>query len=122
MYGTKGVSSGKRRVTLPVEFHRLIRPGSKVLVVEDLISSGTTVRLLTELVEGIGGQVVGVGALWRRTKKSEIDGKEIFSLVSRDFPTYSPESCPLCKRGVPLNQEFVRRREHRKPSHAQEQA
>jgi len=120
MYGTKGVSAGKRRVTLPAEFHRLIRQGSKVLVVEDLVSSGTTVRLLTQLVESLGGQVVGIGALWRRTKKGEIDGKEIFSLVSRDFPTYLPENCPFCKKGIPLNQEFVKRREHRKPSHAQE--
>ena len=66
------------------------------------------------------GQVIGIGALWRRTKKTEIDGKEIFSLVSRDFPTYPPETCPLCKKGIPLNQEFVKRREHRRPSHAQE--
>ena len=36
MYGTKGVSAGKRKVTLPVEFHRLIRPSTKVLIVEDL--------------------------------------------------------------------------------------
>jgi len=120
MYGTKGVSAGKRRVTLPVEFHRLIRQASKVLIVEDLISSGTTVRLLTQLVEGLGGQVIGIGALWRRTKKTEIDGKEIFSLVSRDFPTYTIETCPLCKKGVPLNQEYVKRREHRKPSSAHE--
>jgi hypothetical protein len=90
------------------------------LIVEDLVSSGTTVRLLTQLVEGLGGQVIGIGALWRRTKKAEIDGKEIFSLVSRDFPTYPPETCPLCKKGIPLNQEFVKRREHRRPSHAQE--
>jgi orotate phosphoribosyltransferase len=121
MYGTKGVSGGKRRVSLPAEFHRLIRQGSKVLIVEDLVSSGNTVRLLTQLVEGLGGQVVGIGALWRRTKKGEIDGKEIFSLVSRDFPTYAPDVCPFCKKGVPLNQEFVKRREHRRPSHAQEQ-
>src|SRR5215831_3770419 len=120
VYGTKGVSGGKRRVTLPAEFHRLIRQGAKVLIVEDLVSSGTTVRLLTQLVEDLGGQVVGMGALWRRTKKAEIGGKEIFSLVSRDFPTYPPESCPLCKKGVPLNQEFVKRKEHRKPSSAQE--
>jgi orotate phosphoribosyltransferase len=121
IFGPKGVSGGKRRVSLPAEFHRLIRPSSKVLIVEDLVSSGNTVRLLTQLVESLGGQVVGIGALWRRTKKGEIDGKEIFSLVSRDFPTYAPDTCPLCKKGVPLNQEFVKRREHRKPSHAQEQ-
>src|SRR5688572_3426806 len=120
MYGTKGVSAGKRRVSLPAEFHRLIRPATKVLIVEDLISSGTTVRLLSDLVEGLGGQVMGVGALWRRTKKPEIGGKPIFSLVSRDFPTYAPEACPLCKKGTPLNQEFVKRREHRRPSSALE--
>jgi orotate phosphoribosyltransferase len=122
MYGTKGVSAGKRRVTLPVEFHRLIRPGTKVLIVEDLVSSGTTVTLLSELVEELGGQVIGIGALWRRTKKAEIAGKEIFSLVSRDFPTYRTEQCPMCKKGMPLNQEFVRRREHRKPSSVREQS
>jgi len=86
------------------------------------VSSGTTVRLLSQLVEDLGGQVIGIGALWRRTKKSEIGGKEIFSLVSRDFPTYAPETCPLCKKGVGLNQEYVKRREHRKPSSAHEKA
>jgi orotate phosphoribosyltransferase len=120
IYGTKGVSGGRRRVTLPVEFHRLIRQNNKVLIVEDLISSGQTVRLLTQLVEGLGGQVVGIGALWRRTKMADIDGRPIFSLVSRDFPTYPPDTCPLCKKGVALNQEFVKRREGRKPSSALE--
>jgi orotate phosphoribosyltransferase len=122
MYGTKGVSGGKRRVTLPVEFHRLIRQGTKVLVVEDLVSSGATVRLLTELVESLGGKIIGIGALWRRTKRSDVDGKTVFSLVSRDFPTYAPETCPLCKKGMPLNREFVKRRDERKPSTAQEDA
>ena len=120
MYGTKGVSAGKRRVTLPVEFHRLIRQASKVLIVEDLISSGTTVRLLTQLVEGLGGQVIGIGALWRRTKRAEVEGQTIFSLVSRDFPTYPPDACPLCSKGMPLNREFVKRRDERRPSTAEE--
>jgi orotate phosphoribosyltransferase len=119
-YGTKGVSAGRRRVTLPVEFQRFMRAGTKVLIVEDLVSSGTTVRLLSQLVEDLGGQIIGIGALWRRTKKSSIDGKEIFSLVSRDFPTYAAETCPLCKKGVPLNEEFVRRRHARRPSSVQE--
>ena len=108
--------------TLPVEFQRFIRTGTKVLIVEDLVSSRTTVRLLSQLVEDLGGQVIGIGALWRRTKKAEIGGKEIFSLVSRDFPTYAAETCPLCKKGVALNQEYVKRREHRKPSSAHEKS
>jgi orotate phosphoribosyltransferase len=119
VYGAKGVAAGKRRVTLPSEFQRLIRPGSKVLLVEDLVSSGTTLNLLIELVEHLGAEVVGVGCLWRRTSV-DLNGKPVFSLVSRDFPTYAPDECPLCRKGVPLNEEFVRRRHGRKPSSMQE--
>ena len=119
VYGTKGLSGGKRRVSLPVEFHRLLRPGTKVLLVEDLVSTGSTLNLLIELVEQLGAQIVGVGCLWRRTSV-DLGGRPVFSLVSRDFPTYNPEECPLCRKGVPLNEEFVRRRTHRKASAVQE--
>lgn len=122
VYAIKGVSGGKRKVTLPAEFHRVIRQGTKVLLVEDLVSTGTTLRLLSELVEQLGAQVVGIGALWRRTKKAEGAGKPVFSLVNRDFPTYLPDACPLCKKGVPLNEDFVRRRESRKLPSTQEKA
>ncbi len=119
VYGTKGLSGGKRRVTLPVEFQRLIRTSTKVLLVEDLVSTGSTLNLLINLVEQLGAQVVGIGCLWRRTSV-ELAGRPVFSLVSRDFPTYDPAQCPLCKKGVPLNEEFVRRRHARKPSSVQE--
>jgi orotate phosphoribosyltransferase len=120
VYGMKaGVGRGRRRVTLPIEFQRLIRPTSRVLIVEDLVSSGTTVNLLIELVEQLGAQVVGVGCLWRRTSV-DVNGKPVFSLVSRDFPTYSPADCPLCRRGVPLNEEFARRSGQRRSSSVQE--
>src|SRR5881394_3196288 len=50
------LSRGKRRVSLPAEFQRLIRPGTRVLLVEDLVSSGTTLNLLIKLVEQLGAQ------------------------------------------------------------------
>ncbi len=119
IYGAKGMSAGKRRVSLPVEFQRLLRPSTRALVVEDLVSSGSTVNLLIQLVEQLGAQVIGVGCLWRRTSV-DLDGRPVFSLVSRDFPTYDPAECPLCRKGIPLNEEFVRRRHHRRPSSVQE--
>jgi orotate phosphoribosyltransferase len=119
VYGMKGMTGGKRRVTLPVEFQRLIREGTKVLLIEDLVSTGSTLELLIDLAEQLGAQVVGVGCLWRRTSV-ELNGKPVFSLVSRDFPTYTPEDCPLCRRGVPLNEEFVRRRNQRRSPSMQE--
>jgi orotate phosphoribosyltransferase len=117
VYGTKGHAGGQRRVTLPVEFQRLIREGTRVLLIEDLVSTGATLNLLITLIEQLGAQVVGVGCLWRRTSV-DLNGKPVFSLVSRDFPTYNPSDCPLCKKGIPLNEEFVRRRSQRRPASA----
>jgi len=119
IYATKGMSGPRRRVSLPREFQRFITEGTKVLIVEDLITTGETLKLLIRLVTARGGQVVGIGCLWRRTSV-EVNGKPVFSLVSRDFPTYDPAECPFCKKGVPLNEEFVRRRHARKPSSVQE--
>jgi orotate phosphoribosyltransferase len=119
VYAIKRIAGGKRRVTLPAEFRRLFRAGTKVLLVEDLMSSGKTLNLLVHLVERHGGQVVGVGCLWRRTSVV-VDDTPVFSLVSRDFPTYAPEQCPFCLKGVPLNEEYVRRQHHRRPASVQE--
>jgi orotate phosphoribosyltransferase len=95
----------------------LIRENTRVLIVEDLVSTGATVTLLINLVEQLGAHVVGVGCLWRRTSV-DLHDKPVFSLVSRDFPTYSAADCPLCRKGIPLNEEFVRRRHQRRPASA----
>jgi orotate phosphoribosyltransferase len=107
VYATKGVSGHGRRVRLPDEFTRFVRKGSKVLIVEDLITTGQTIRLLIRMVEDAGGTVVGIGCLWQRATKIDL-GTDVFSLVRRDFPTYEPARCPLCAQGLPLNAEFAR--------------
>ena len=107
VYATKGFTGQGRQVRLPDEFTRYVRKGSKVLIVEDLITTGETIRLLIQMVEQAGGSVVGIGCLWQRATKVAL-GKDVFSLVKRDFPTYETTGCPLCARGLPLNSEFAR--------------
>ena len=107
VYATKGFTGQGRQVRLPDEFTRFVRKGSKVLIVEDLITTGETIRLLIQMVEQAGGSVVGIGCLWQRATKVAL-GKDVFSLVKRDFPTYESTGCPLCARGLPLNSEFAR--------------
>jgi orotate phosphoribosyltransferase len=107
IYATKGVMGPRRRVSLPREFQKFIAEGTKVLVVEDLITTGETLKLLIRLVTGRGGQVVGIGCLWQRNSKIKLP-QPVFSLVTRDFPTYLPEECPLCQQGVALNTQFAR--------------
>lgn len=107
VYASKGVAGPYRRVTLPDEFQRFITRGTKVLIVEDLITTGETLKLLIELVTAQGGSVIGIGCLWQRNSKADLP-TDVFSLVTRDFPTYDPKTCPLCRKGRPLNVEFAR--------------
>jgi orotate phosphoribosyltransferase len=108
IYATKGVSGPQRHVRLPEEFDRFVTRGTKVLIVEDLITTGETLKLLNQMVSEKGGSVVGIACLWQRNSKVQLP-KPVFSLVRRDFPTYDPADCPLCRRGLPLNREFASR-------------
>ena len=86
----------------PDEFTRFVRKGSKVLIVEDLITTGETIRLLIKMVQEAGGVVVGIGCLWQRATKIDL-GKDVFSLVKRDFPTYerpAARSAPAASRST----------------------
>jgi len=107
VYATKGLTGPHRRLRLPDELARFISKGRKVLIVEDLVTTGETIKLLIQMVEGAGGSVVGIGCLWQRNSTVRLP-TEVFSLVTRDFPTYDPKQCPLCEQGAPLNVEFAR--------------
>lgn len=112
IYATKGAGPHRRRVVLPAEFASFITKDTRVLIVEDLITTGKTIQALFRIVDQRGGRVIGVGCLWRRDSKEDL-GKPVYSLVSREFPTYDSAECPLCRQGIPLNQEIVIRRRER---------
>jgi orotate phosphoribosyltransferase len=96
----------KEKFTLRRGFR--ISPGEKVLVVEDVITTGGSVKEIIKIVEESKGEVVGVGCLINRSynKMSLITkGKikiEPKSLLSLKIKTYSQARCPLCKKGVSL--------------------
>ena len=106
IYATKRKrKEGGSEVTLRREFHRLFVQGAKVLLVEDILTTGETVKALIKLVESLGGQVVGIGTVWRRSHKIKFK-YPLFTLVDREFPTYSPKECPMCQKGIPINKEY----------------
>src|SRR2546425_1855902 len=67
VYGAKGLSAGKRRVTIPVEFQRLVRPAPKGLPIQGLGSTRSTLTLLIKLVEQLGAGVGRGRGPWGRT-------------------------------------------------------
>lgn len=79
-----------------------INQGERVLVVEDVITTGGSVQEVIELIRGLGGIVIGVGTLIDRSQGKVNLGVPLKTLASLNIETYSKESCPLCRQGLPL--------------------
>lgn len=79
-----------------------LEPGEVVAIVEDVVTTGGSVRLVMEMIERLGGRVVSVGALVDRSEGRVRFGVPFRPAASLTVETFSPEKCPLCRRGIPL--------------------
>lgn len=80
--------------------------GKKVLVIEDLTTTGGSVRKVVDSVKAAGGKVVGVCVMVNRDPKavtSRVMGAPFSSLGVLKAEAYESRDCPLCKKGVPIN-------------------
>ena len=80
--------------------------GKKVVVVEDLITTGESAKKVVETVKAAGGQVLAVVALVNRNPKEITSGHfgvSFFPLETVEVESYDESTCPLCQSGVPIN-------------------
>ncbi len=89
-----------------------IKKGERVLMCEDIITTGGSAMEAAEVVKSLGGEIVGVAALanrgFCRRQNSDVTTKPncrlpqdvpFFALADFTFEMYSPEECPMCKSG-----------------------
>jgi orotate phosphoribosyltransferase len=76
-----------------------IKPGERVLVVEDVITTGKSTKETIRVVEQAGGVAVAAASLVDRSGGKAELGVPYKSLVTLNVPTYAPEACPLCRAG-----------------------
>ncbi len=79
-----------------------LRAGERVLLVEDVLTTGGSVSEVRRLVESAGATAVGVGAIVDRAGGAFQPGIPVRTLLALAIDRYAPASCPLCARGVPL--------------------
>lgn len=79
-----------------------IKAGERVLIVDDILTTGGSVLETKVAVEDCGGIVVGIGVLIDRSENEVKLGVPIFSLFKKSVETFLKEGCPLCKKGIPL--------------------
>ena len=80
----------------------VLNDGERVLVVDDVLTTGKSVNEVIEAVAARNGCVTGIGILVDRSEKDLNFGAPLFSCLRSVTPAYRLEECPLCKRGLPL--------------------
>ncbi|GCE24719.1 orotate phosphoribosyltransferase [Dictyobacter alpinus] len=79
-----------------------------ILIVEDVLTTGGSVRQVVDLVRHHGGHVVGISALCNRgsVQPKDVGDVPIHALISLSLQTYNEDECPFCQQGVPVNTEL----------------
>ena len=83
--------------------------GKKILVLEDLTTTGSSVQKVLRSVKEAGGDVVGVSVMVNKSPKTvnaKLFNAPFNSLGELEVENYDQENCPLCKEGVPINTQF----------------
>lgn len=76
--------------------------GAKVLITEDVVTTGKSSLEAIEALKPYGVEIVGIACLANRSGKEEIHGYKLFPAIDLNIKTYDPESCPLCDQGMDL--------------------
>jgi len=79
-----------------------IQPGQRVLIVEDVVTTGGSVMEVVKLVREAGGEVVGIGSIVDRSGGKVDFGAPYKSVLSMEVLSYDAEDCPICKEEIPL--------------------
>jgi orotate phosphoribosyltransferase len=74
----------------------------RVLVVEDVVTTGGSTRETIDVARVTGASVVGAASIVDRSGGRQGLDVPYHALVSLSLPTYEPESCPLCAQGLPV--------------------
>lgn len=81
----------------------------RVLVVEDVITTGGSTKEVIDVVKKYGAAVIGVGAIVNRSSEDIDFGTKFESLIRVEVKTFRPEDCPMCKNSIPVVKPGSRR-------------
>lgn len=79
-----------------------LEPGEKVLIVEDVVTTGGSTRETMDVARAAGAVVVGACAIVDRSGGKQGLDVPFHALLPMDVKTYQPDDCPLCKQGLPV--------------------
>ena len=88
-------------MTLRRGFH--VEPGERIVIVEDVVTTGKSTRETVDVIKEQGGDVIGFASILNRSgKENPFDAPYAF-LLALDLASYEADRCPLCSQEIPLD-------------------
>lgn len=106
--GVKFIFSERQQGVMTFRRSFCVRPGERVLVVEDVVTTGGSVAEVIDLVRVGGGEVVAVASLIDRGGEKSFDA-EFLPLLRLEVESMEPGECPQCAAGTPMDSPGSRR-------------
>jgi orotate phosphoribosyltransferase len=100
--GVRAIFAERQDGVLTLRRGFALAPGERVLVVEDVVTTGGSTRETIEAARAAGAIAVGAAAIIDRSGGSQGLDVPFHALATIALPTYPPESCPLCAAGLPV--------------------
>ena len=101
--GTRAIFTERENGKMAFRRGFKLAPGERVLIVEDIVTTGGSVKEVIDVVLESGAIPVGVGLLVDRSGgKIDFGTVPYQALLHLDVTTYAPETCPLCQNNVPM--------------------
>ena len=97
--GVKSVFAERENGVMSLRRGFSVKPGDRVLVVEDVVTTGGSVKEVVALMRELGADVVGVGVFVDRSNGKADLGVPLKALVSLEIESFDPANCPLCAEG-----------------------
>ncbi len=80
-----------------------VTPANKVLIAEDVLTTGKSVKEVISLLQKDGVTPTGIACLVdRRSSQIDFSGIKVESLIKLDVPSFEENACPLCQEGMPI--------------------
>lgn len=98
--GVRAVFTERVRGVMRLRRGFSVTRGEKVVVVEDVVTTGGSVKEAAAVVEALGAEVVAFGALVDRSGGRVSFDRPFCTLLSVDAATWDPGECPLCRAGI----------------------
>jgi orotate phosphoribosyltransferase len=98
--GVRAIFAERQDGALTLRRGFALDPGEKVIVVEDVVTTGGSTRETMDVARAAGAVVVGACAIVDRSGGKQGLDVPFHALLPMDVKTYQPEACPLCQQGI----------------------